>query len=146
MQRLTEHGYPFPPERVPIYGLVVRNMYCESFTYLEGFSRDEVWEKYEAGHAAMKYGTVYDGYTRRGFRREDLEAYRAECRRIDETTCELPPVADLLLRWEAKKLPPSRFAEIDPAKAGLKETRDLLHEIRSAKRNEHLRDSWKDTP
>lgn len=146
MQRLTEYGYPLPPERVPIYGLVVRNMYCESFSYLEGFSRDEVWEKYEDGRAAMLYGEVYDGYTRRGFRQEDMDAYKAECRRIDKTTCALPPVDDLVLRRDAKRLPPSRFAEIDPAKAGLKQTRDLLHEIRAQKRNQLYRESRRDTP
>lgn len=133
----TVDGYPVRPELKTIHVLIVRNMYCDSFSTLEGMSQEEVLAKWQDGHDRRIYGDIVEGETRQGYDPEEWAAYRHEVNRIYRTSCYMPPPEDLLLLAAAKRTAPEDYEKIDPDKASWRKTRDQLRVIRQHLLNEY---------
>ena len=137
-------GFPVKPQPKTIYWLVCWNAYCDSRSCIEAMSREELWTKYEDGRNRKIYGSIYESGTRTGIDPQERKEYKAAVDRILSHSCYMPPVEDLkLLSW-AKKLDPSRYAEIDPQAGSWKMTRDRLEDIRNDKCGEEYHRFWKE--
>ena len=124
-------GFPVKPPQITRHYYIVRGYYGDGRVHIEANSAEELDALYEAGRARKEYGWIIDGGTRLGYDPEAVKEYDLALHHIFRTSCIMPPVADLkLLSW-AKRLPPERYAEIDPAQGLFPETRRRLEEIRS---------------
>lgn len=126
------------PARRTLYCATVLNNCC-TWSTVEGWTPDELEAKILGGQAAGIYGgTVREYYEREAIDPGEWAAYRAELSRIERTTCPLPDVHDLLLRIEAKRLPPERWEEIVPRQAHDRQTEAYLKRLKMVLYNETL--------
>lgn len=129
MQLLTQHF------------AVVRNQYCDSRSVVTAATREELWVKIYDGQARHELGDVMETGTREVEDPDTFHARERELRRIRETSCPMPPVEDLVLLRDAKRVDATDYEAIhgiDSTKGYFKSTRGKLEEIRSAKMNEYF--------
>lgn len=125
-------------ERMTQHYAIVRNMYCErdSRSTVTARSREELWAKILDGQRRLEIGDVMETGTREAVDPDEWKARQDELRRIERTTCLLPPPEDMMLVHEAKRIDPEDWQAveaIDPGKASWPETRRRLEEIKRAK-------------
>lgn len=127
------------PARRTLYCATVLNNCC-TWSVVEGWSEAELWEKINEGREKGWYGgTIRELYERKAIHPDDWKAYRAAIDRYMRTTCQMPSEHDLLLRVEAKRLPPERYKEIDPSLADGRQTEAYLKRLKIDLFNETLR-------
>ena len=142
---LTGPVIPKPQPRT-IHWIVCWNAFCDSRTHLEGLTEDEVWKKWESGHAGGIYGSVYEAGTRQGYDPAEVAEYHAALAALNHNSCRIPPAEDLALLSSAKRTEPRDYGTIDPGKGIWKTTREKLHTIRNDKRNQWYEECRKNTP
>lgn len=130
-------------ERVTIHYAAVYNAFCEadSRTRISARTREELWTKILDGQAAGLYGDVVEIWSEEAIDPDAWAAREAELRRIQETSCPLPPESDLRLISEAKKVDNGDFnaiQAINPARGIFKTTRGKLREIKAEKMNAYF--------
>lgn len=128
--------------RITIYTAHVRRQYCDSHSRIIARSREELWAKILDGQRRGELGDVLETGTETVEDPDAREDALREYFRAVRTTCALPPVSDLLLIRDAKRVDPADFEAvraIDPYQALEPRTRARLERIRAEKLNAYLR-------
>jgi hypothetical protein len=123
-------GWPVKPTKITRFWYVVVNAYCDSRTYLEANSQEELDTMYEEGRSHNLYGSIYEGGTRQGYDPEAWAEYESCWMKIWRNSCIMPPEEDLRLTSWAKRLPPERWEEIVPELGKFVQTRTRRREIK----------------